>query len=257
MKWLFRFWPLVVLVWILVPGYARAESLTIVTEEMPPFNHTEKGRVVGMATEVVRAVLDRAELSGEFRVLPWKRAYRIALREPNVLIYSIGRNAEREDKFQWVGVVAPVNFYFFRLRRRDDVVVDSLADARRHDVGAVSGDYTLDFLEANGFQQGRNLDITSAFTLNIRKLFEERIDLILVDELTMASLIRQEAAAGRPYEMEDLARAFFMKDLSTGMHMAFSRGTPAPTVSAARAALASLKEDGSYPAILKRHRSGE
>lgn len=257
MQWLFRFGFTLFLALVLISGNTRAESLTIVTEEMPPFNYTENGNVTGMATEVVRAVLNRAGLSGEFRVLPWKRAYQTALRRPNVLIYSIGRSPEREEKFQWVGVIAPVNFYFFKLQRRGDVVVDSLAEARRYRVGAVSGDYTLSFLESNGFQEGQNLDITSSFTLNIRKLYQERIDLILVDELTMASLIHQEARAGRPYQMADLGRALFMENLSAGMYMAFSRGTPAPTVSSARDALASLKADGTYTAILDQYRSGE
>lgn len=257
MEWLYRSGLALFLALILISGTARAESLTIVTEEMPPFNYTENGNVTGMATEVVRAVLDRAALSGEFRVLPWKRAYQTALRRPNVLIYSIGRNPEREDKFQWVGVIAPVNFYFFKLQRRGNVVVHSLAEARQYSVGAVSGDYTLSFLESNGFKKGENLDITSSFTLNIRKLFQERIDLILVDELTMASLIRREARAGRSYKMADLGRALFMEDLSTGMYMAFSRGTPQPIVSSARDALASLKADGTYRAILDQYRSGE
>lgn len=64
MEWLYRSGLALFLALILISGTARAESLTIVTEEMPPFNYTENGNVTGMATEVVRAVLDRAALSG-------------------------------------------------------------------------------------------------------------------------------------------------------------------------------------------------
>ena len=31
----------------------RAHALTLVTEENPPFNYTEQGKVVGMSTEIV------------------------------------------------------------------------------------------------------------------------------------------------------------------------------------------------------------
>lgn len=246
----------VLLFWLAVAAPAAAESLTVVTEEMPPFNYSENGKVTGMATEVVRATLERADLPGEFQVLPWKRAYQTALDRPDVLIYSIGRNPEREDKFQWVGVIAPVNLYFFKLRRRDDIALGAVADARQYKIGAVSGDYTADFLRSRGFEPDVNLDVTGSFTLNLRKLFGGRIDLVLVDELTIAALLREEAASGRPYRMADLDKALFVEELSTGMYMAFSRGTSEATVAAAREALAAIKADGAYDAILERYRSG-
>lgn len=42
------------------------------------------------------------------------------------LRFSIGRNPDREEKFQWVGVIAPVKMYFFKLRGRDDIAIDTL-----------------------------------------------------------------------------------------------------------------------------------
>jgi polar amino acid transport system substrate-binding protein len=235
-------------------GPAHSDSLTVVTEEMPPFNYTENGEVTGMATEVVRGVLDRTGLSATFVVYPWKRAYQTALRQPNVLIYSIGRNPDREEKFQWVGVIAPVNMHFFKLRRRDDIHINTVEEAKQYRIGAVSGDYTLNFLRGTGFEERRNLDVTGTFRQNIRKLFEGRVDLVLVDELTAASLVKSEAADGRPYAMEELERALFVEALSTGMYMAFSLETPNETVEKARAALEAMKTDGAYQSILDRHR---
>ncbi|MFP4030682.1 MAG: substrate-binding periplasmic protein [Desulfococcaceae bacterium] len=256
MKPLFRLWSVFLFLPLLIgSGRALAGSIAAVTEEMPPFNHTENGKVTGMATEVVREALDRSDLPATFLVYPWKRAYQIALRQPNVLIYSIGRNPDREKQFQWVGVIAPVNMYFFKLRDRDQIQLESVADAKQYKIGAVSGDYTLNFLRAQGFPEA-GLDVTGAFNLNFRKLFERRVDLVLVDELTAASLIRSEAAMGRPYRMDKLERALFVAELSTGMYMAFSLGTPAETVEKTRTALESLKKDGTYQAILDRYRAG-
>ncbi len=45
----------------------------------------------------------------------WARAYEIALHEKNVLIYSIKRTSERESLFKWVGVIVPIDFYFYAL----------------------------------------------------------------------------------------------------------------------------------------------
>jgi polar amino acid transport system substrate-binding protein len=241
---------------ILLLAPVPADSITVVTEEMPPFNHTENGVVAGMATEVVQEALDRSGLSATFVVYPWKRAYQTALRQPNVLIYSIGRNPDREEKFQWVGVIAPVNMYFFKLRGRDDIHIENLEDAKKFQIGAVSGDYTLGFLRDQGFPESK-LDVTGAFRQNIRKLFGQRVELVLVDELTMASLVKAEAAAGAPFSMDQLERAHFVEDLSTGMYMAYSLGTPAETVEKTRTALEEMKTDGTYQAILDRYRNGE
>lgn len=241
---------------LLLPGPLAADSITVVTEEMPPFNYTEDGQVTGMATEVVREALDRSGLSATFVVYPWKRAYQTALRRPNVLIYSIGRNPDREESFQWVGVIAPVNMYFFKLRGRDDIHAGSLEDAKNFIIGAVSGDYTLGFLRDQGFPES-GLDVTGAFRQNIRKLFGQRVELVLVDELTMASLVKAEAAEGRPFSMDQVERALYVEDLSTGMYMAYSLGTPAETVEKTRSSLEAMKADGTYQAILDRYRSGK
>lgn len=225
----------------------HAETITAVTEEMPPFNYTENGVITGFSTEIVRAALKEAGLTADFKSYPWKRAYKMASSEPNTLIYSIGRNPEREDKFKWVGVIAPVNIYFYKLKSRTDIKIDSLEDAKRYAVGAVDGDYTTQFLDANGFE---NLDKTHSYSLNVRKLFNGRVDVILVDELSLSALVREEAKSGKPYAMSQLEKAFFVEDLSSGMYMAFSLSTPDGIVEKCRKALKQIKENGVFDRIM-------
>ena len=42
----------------------------IVTEEFPPYNYTEGGKITGLGTEVVEAVLQQLGLHGQFQSLP-------------------------------------------------------------------------------------------------------------------------------------------------------------------------------------------
>ncbi len=226
---------------------AFAEPITAVTEEMPPFNYTENGIITGFSTEIVRAALTEAGIEADFKSYPWKRAYKMALSNPNTLIYSIGRNPEREDKFKWVGIIAPVNIYFYTLKSRDDITVESLQDAKKYTIGTVSDDYTTQFLTSQGF---KNLDMTNSYSLNIRKLFNDRIDLILVDELTIASLIREEAESGKPFTVSQLEKAFFVEDLSTGMYMAYSLATSDDIVRKSKEALEKIKDNGTFDRIM-------
>ena len=200
-----------------------AEMVDVVTEEMPPFNYTKDGVITGFSTEIVKEVLKETGIRASFKSYPWKRAYQMALTNPSTIIYSIGRNPQRENKFKWVGVITPVNIYFYKLKSRTDISFRSLEEAKRFTIGVVREDYTTQFLISQKFT---NLDTASSYVLNLRKLFEGRVALILVDELTISSLIRKEAAAGRKYTLSQVEKVMFVKAISSGMYMAFSKKTP-------------------------------
>src|SRR5512136_411438 len=104
----------IALILLSAAGWASGETITIVTEEFPPYNYQDNGKLIGVSTEVVEAVLKQLpEITVEFKVYPWARAYKNALENPNTLIYSLGFNEKRRDLFKWVGVIAPAEFYLF------------------------------------------------------------------------------------------------------------------------------------------------
>lgn len=57
---------------------AFAQQLTIYTEEFPPFNFSEAGKISGVSTEVVQRVLSDAGSKTKFVSLPWEQAYKLA-----------------------------------------------------------------------------------------------------------------------------------------------------------------------------------
>lgn len=73
------------------------KNIEIVTEEYPPYNYSDNnGKVIGINTEIIQAILNEIKISGKITIYPWKRAQIIAQHNPNVLIYSIVRNPTRE-----------------------------------------------------------------------------------------------------------------------------------------------------------------
>ena len=76
-----------------------AQTLTVYTEEFPPFNFTENNNIVGVSTEVVEAVMKTAGIEYKLESLPWARAFKYAKDQPNALIYSISRRAKRKNLF--------------------------------------------------------------------------------------------------------------------------------------------------------------
>lgn len=228
--------------------WARADSLKVLTEEFPPYNYTEAGKITGFSTEVVRAVLQEARLQGDFQSMPWARAYETAQGADSVLIYSIGRNPQREKLFKWVGVIAPTQYYLFSLPQRK-LRFDRLEQARPFQIATVNEDMGEQYLMSKGFVKGQNLQSSVKYELNYEKLKRGRVDLWIMPELSAVYLARQ--AGDNP--AQTLARSHAIHDLgSDGYYMAFGAQTPDALVERLARALATVKSNGTYDALKKK-----
>lgn len=224
------------------------EPLKIVTEEFPPYNYTEQGKLTGLSTEVVEAVLHELKLQGNFQSLPWARAYDTAKNTPGVLIYSIGRTQERENHFKWVGVIAPSDYYLYALPERS-FKIDALESAKPYQIGTVNQDVGEQFLLAHGFVKGQNLQSSIKYELNYQKLKLGRIDLWIMTEMTANHLARQ--AGDDP--AKTLAKVYRINELSgEGYYMAFGKETPDATVLQFKRGLEAIKKNGVFDHLKKK-----
>jgi len=200
-----------------------------------------------MATEVVKAVLEEAGEDVRIRSMPWARAYDIALNNENVLIYSVARTPQREPLFKWVGVIAPTRWYLFSLPGTE-FDLKTLDDARQYQIATVKADVGEQYLIDKGFAVGRNLQSSNKYEHNYQKLKAGRVDLWISNELNAHYLVRQ--ASGDPNEVA--VPQLSLDDLggADGLCMAFSRDTSDEVVERFRQALARVRADGRYDAIV-------
>jgi polar amino acid transport system substrate-binding protein len=230
--------------WLVVLSALSAwgQTLTVVTEEYPPYNFqdSQSKKISGMATEVVEEILKRTHISYKLGIYPWARAYQMAQDAPNVLIYSIGRNAQRETLFKWVDVIAPYDVYLYRLKSRPEVKVQSMEEVRSYKIGAVRDDVRAQYLEKAKVP----MDLVVEDSANAKKLASRRIDMFPIDELAMVALYKREGM-----DPADVVKAFKLDALSTGLYMAFSKQTSDDMVNKCRAALAEIKRDGTFEKI--------
>lgn len=154
--------------------YGAAGEVTVLTENLPPLNYLENGVLVGPAVEIVKKIQHRVGSDAQIQVYPWARAYRMALEEENIILFSMARTKVREDKFNWIGPVA---------RKRDilaakigsGIKIASLGDAKKvHLIGTLRDDAKEIYLKNNGF---KNLVSTHDDQRNAKKLILGRIDL--------------------------------------------------------------------------------
>ncbi|BEE10863.1 transporter substrate-binding domain-containing protein [Aeromonas dhakensis] len=230
-----------------MPGWA-AETLQVVTEDYAPYNYLEEAEVKGLGTEVVEAMLEEAGFEYSLDIYPWARAISLARSRPNVLIYSISRFPERETQFQWIGVIARIDFHVFALAKRDDIKPFSqLSQARAWSIGTVRNDALEQYLISRNFS---NLQRNNNHEANLLKLLMGRIDLWPVSQETAYYYARQ---AG--YGPSTLKIVHDIEDFTGGdLYVAASLKTSPEVVKRLQEALATIKQNGIYDGIVKRYR---
>jgi polar amino acid transport system substrate-binding protein len=240
------------LFWILVlfvgmSNLGLAQEITVVTEEFPPFNYMDNGKLVGISTEVVQATLARAGITAEIKVYPWARCYRMVSEQANVLAFSMGRTPDRENLFVWIGPIAPaIKTALFKLKQRSDIVITSLEDAKKYKIGLIRDNAWHTTLRQQGFEDDKNIFPVTQREQNLQKLFAGRIDLLLDNNLNARSKTK---ALGLP--VDQIEEAFVLRELET--YMALNKQTAETLVTRIRTAFEQLQAEGVIEGIAKKY----
>ncbi|MDD1963835.1 ABC transporter substrate-binding protein [Pseudomonas putida] len=223
-----------------------AAQIRVVTEELPPYNMAENGKVTGLSTEIVQAVMAGVGLNPKIEILPWARAYDLAQHSDNVLIYSMARTPEREHQFKWVGAIAPTTWFLYSLSERP-IWLNSLDDAHQYHIATVNKDVGEQYLIAHGFQVGKELQSSSMYENNYRKLKVDHVELWISNELNAMHLMRKNGDD----PATTMVRSLPLPELSNedGLYLAFSPSTPDALVDRFRAELQRIKQNGTFASI--------
>jgi polar amino acid transport system substrate-binding protein len=230
-----------------LPAVAQLPELQVLTEEYPPLTFTRDGELRGLAAEVVIEMQRRLGSTTPIQVMPWARAYPMALSQPNVALFSTARTAEREKLFRWCGplFVGKTSLY---ARRGAGLQLHSLAEAAGVDSIIVPReDYKVQLLKAAGLN---NLVLANTHEQMVRMLLTGRGTLMAANNLTLPALL-----SGIGAEPGDLELVYTFNE--TAAYVAFSLGTPEETVRNWQAALDSMKRDGTFARIYARWLPGE
>lgn len=242
---------LIVLSTIFVIVNANAAALELITSDFPPFQIQGDDKTEGMVVEIVREVVKMAGHQGTVTFYPWARAIQNAQSNPNTIIFSIGRNREREKLFKWIGSVAPYRVYFWKLNERKDIKVKTIEDAKHYMVGGVIDDIRVEQLKKLGFVVNKNLELVPNDNLNIHKLFNKHIDLIPFDETVFSYKVER---AG--HDFSKLTKLIKIPNLDMELYIAASLTTPDSIVNDLKNSLSKFKKTKRYSQIkAKYHQS--
>jgi polar amino acid transport system substrate-binding protein len=226
-------------------GAPTVQALTLVTEENPPFNYTEQGKVVGMSTEIVAELGKRSGISLQIQSMPWEKAYLAVQRDKETCIYSTARLDNRERLFSWIGPIATNRWV---LIGKSDFTgsVKAVEDARKYRVGVVAKDAKIEFLMAKGVTDLREVseDVLVPPRLVLGRGDPNRIDLWA----TSAYGARTTAARAK---VKDLKVVLPLRAIP--LYLACGRNTSPQTVKALSQAFEQATKDGSLKGITARY----
>ena len=217
---------------LMLPVAAGAQGVRIVGEHLPPSSMMEGNVVVGRETMKVREIMARAGIGYAIELLPWKRAYAQALREPDTCIFSTSRTQEREALFRWIGPLNEAEWVLYGLAERR-LALRTLDDVRGLVIGTVLGDARDDYLR----QRGLNVAPVTQEWLNPQKLLLGRIDLWAV-----GMAVGSKPFLGKEWEGKVVPLLTFNR---VQTYLACNKQLPEAQAAAMQRAAAAMRRDGS------------
>jgi polar amino acid transport system substrate-binding protein len=224
-----------------LPSEIPPEVIQMVTEEYPPVTFMKNGKVSGFVTDIVREISVRQGIPDNIRLSSWDEAYRLALSNPNVVLFSCERTEKREKLFQWVGPVGK-NSSIFYAKKGSGIRMNSLEDARKVAAIATTANwFTEQDLKDRGFT---NLISAPLPIDNVRQLMKGEVQLCVFTDITVDEIVKN---AG--YTMDDLEPVATLS--STYFYIALSLGTPLEVIQKWQSTLDSIKADGTFEKIYR------
>ncbi|MDG0815152.1 substrate-binding periplasmic protein [Bdellovibrio svalbardensis] len=224
------------------------ESLQIYTTEYPPYQSQGPNRVEGISADIVREILKEAQITATISILPWSRAeHELASKKDSVLFFSLSRTADREKKYQWIADITPTRIKIWKLKKRSNIVVHSLADLNKYYLGTMEGVVTHRYLLEHGVRS-ENFYRVSRDEQLVGMLNGGHVDLIALDEVTFWSQVKQCNYSPDSFEM-----AFPLPQISGNAYLVANLKTPKSTVTKLQRAWQIVKEKKIHESIRERY----
>ncbi len=230
-----------------LPGMSFAGKMVVYSAVYPPYQIDDHGKHTGVNTEIVAAIFHHAGIPFEIQYVPWSRAQKIVGEDSveNTAIYSLARNEQREQQYQWVGAYFHQKVGFLALKG-SGVRITDLEDVRKYVIGLVRGDSMTEHLMAQGYVGGH--EIVNDDILNVRKLYKKRVQTI-VTSLPAAKYMAAESGLD-PDLLESQYEA-----ATIDFNLALSKKTSDEMLLKLQNSLKTLLENGTIKKIVKKWRA--
>lgn len=181
-----------------------------------PYNFVKENRVQGLSVDLANEMAARLGMQLEIEVVPWTRALLTAQDQAAVMVFTAAKTPEREKQYYWIGPVTHSEEWLYKLKRRSDIVVNTVEDVRRYLVGDEASNASIPSFAKLGIK----VDTAPSMVSNCKKFKLGRVDLIPFDPDGIAAF-----ASGCGLQVEDLEKTVRI-NRDTALYFAFGKSTP-------------------------------
>lgn len=233
-----------------VPSFVGAQSvddIKFMTENYPPFNYSDNGKLQGISVDLIVAMLEKMNVKqsrDNIALVPWARGYQTALKKKDTCIFATTRTEEREKLFKWVGPISSTTISLVA-KKEKNIKISSVEDIKAFSVGAVINDIGQELLVNAGIDS-KKLDLLGGINViqqSIQKLNANRIDLFSYEENVFKWELKKNG-----FNLDDYVTVYTLK--KGELYYAFNIETPDPLIQQFQSVLDELRQDGTHQKIL-------
>lgn len=226
----------------LLLGCAQPEkdvTLTILTEHYPPLSYMENGIVTGYGADVVSALQAELKSYAVVQLMNWDEAYARALKEPNVLLFTIEKTPERANLFHFIGPLGD-NTASLYARKSSDLALQDIEAAKQVPAIATTTEwFTEQYLKKQGFA---NLVSRPDPKETLKLVLDKNADLGVFTDITIPEIAKSAGVSADTLKP-------VLQLMKTQYYIAISKKTDKRTVARWQEAFAKLEREGRIQSI--------
>ena len=230
---------------------ASDTTIKIYTEHYPPNNMKIGGKLTGKSVEVLDAMfkqMNSKQKIEDIKLTNWSRAYSVALKAPNSMVFSTTRTKARENLFKWVGPISTTTVGVIALKGKN-IVIKDISDFDNYRIGAVLKDVAEQLLLERGVHKKniQHLNGKTAIKMSFNKMEKNRIDMFAYNTSIALTDAKMEGFDTNKYEI--------IYKLTVGeLCFAFNKKTDDKIIQKWQDALDTIKKNGLYDKIVKKYK---
>ncbi len=241
---------------VMVPGPSfctqSISDIHVMTENYPPYNFMEDGKLQGICVEVLLEIFKRTgarQTVNDIELLPWARGYRNLQHQKNSCLFGMARTPKRENLFKWAGPITDGRAVLIALNS-SDLSIKTFDDVNKYRVGVVKDDMGEQCLIKAGIKKA-NLDYSygeNAAKEIIVKLNSKIVDMWLFDEISARWMLKKYGFDSKLYKTVYVVS-------KVQVYYAFHKDVSDKLINRFQAVLDDLIKEGVYQKIVSRYLS--
>jgi polar amino acid transport system substrate-binding protein len=165
----------IIIFWLGNTSSSIAKQL-VVTEILPPYQFYQESNVLsGFSVEVMKEIFKITGDNIDLQILPWARAYRTALNQPNTLIFSLSRTLSRENLFIWGGKLTKEDIYAWGLKENFKTSITDIQQLKKYKIAVANSSSTAQYFQQHEYPY---LYILGSPEQSLQMLYLNRVDII-------------------------------------------------------------------------------